>query len=69
VHNCVRKEDLSFCVHVFNLRSYHLRMTLGPALLCIHITHHRDIEKTSGQPPSSIFEQCDPWTEPQLNLR
>jgi hypothetical protein len=20
-------------------------------------------------PPSSIFEQYDPWTEPQLNLR
>jgi hypothetical protein len=38
--------------------------------LYIHIIWTIDIEKTSGKAAyGSIFEQCDPWTEPQLNLR
>jgi hypothetical protein len=33
----LKQNFLSFCVRVFNLRSCHLRLTLGRAPLCIHI--------------------------------
>jgi hypothetical protein len=32
-------------------------------------TLNRNREKSSGQAAGSIFEQCEPCTEPQLNLR
>jgi hypothetical protein len=32
-------------------------------------TYKRHREKSSGQDPRSIFEQYEPGTEPQLNLR
>ncbi len=54
-----------FCALEFNLRSCHLRLTLDRAHLCIHII------QTDRQlrPASSVFEQYDPWTEHQVNLR
>ncbi len=52
--------DLSFCVRVFNLRSCHLRLTLGRTSLCIHILGTK--RRSQVRPPSSIFEQYDPWT-------
>jgi hypothetical protein len=57
---------LSFCVGVINLRSCHLRMTLGSAPLC---TNNRNKEKAQVRPPTQ-FNICaikyKPWTEPQL---
>jgi hypothetical protein len=83
--------------HFVNLRSCHLRLTLGRAPLCslilFCVSQHRwlnaigqkkaaphslaftklniiEIErKAQVRPPCSIFEQYEPWTEPQLNLR
>ncbi len=97
---------LCTCIQ-YNLRSCHLRLTLGRAPLCIHIilTERRSQVRPSSsyliqgslrdvvylswpKAPSYLspnkggwgwgvtnfllnlwFEQHDPWTEPQLNLR
>jgi hypothetical protein len=60
----LRQKFESFCVRVFNLS---LEADLHPRP-SMH-TLNRDREKSSGQAPSSIFEQYEPWTEPQLNLK
>ncbi len=57
------REFYSFCVLAFNLRSCHLRLTLGCAHLCIH-THtvigtQRRAQVSS---PSTIFEKFEPGT-------
>ncbi len=52
---------------MFNLRSCHLRLTLGRVPLCIHIIGTE--RKVQVRPFSWIFEQYEQWTEPQLNLR
>jgi hypothetical protein len=56
-----------FSVRVFNLRSYHLGLSLGRAPPCIHIIG--TVRRAQVRPSSSIFEQDEPWTEPQLKLR
>jgi len=43
--------EAEFCV--FNLRSCHLRLTLGRAPLCIHIMGHTE-ELSSGHPVQSL---------------
>ncbi len=53
-------------VRVFNVRSCHLRLTLGRAPLWIHKIR---TERAQVRQPSSIFEQYKPLTEPQLNPR
>jgi hypothetical protein len=51
-------------LHLFNLRSSPLRLTLGRAPLCIYITGTQ--RRPQVKSPSSIFEQYDPRAEPQL---
>jgi hypothetical protein len=55
------------CIRVLNLRSCHLRLTLGRAPLCMYIIGK--LRRPQVKPPSAIFEQYDPWTELQLQLR
>ncbi len=62
----LRRNFKSFRVLGINLRSCRLRLTLGRYPLCIHIIGTESL--TPVRPPSSIFEQCEPWTEPQLSL-
>jgi hypothetical protein len=45
----LRQNFQSFCVRVFNLKSCHLRLTLGPPPPPSMHTHKMDIEKASGQ--------------------
>jgi hypothetical protein len=55
---CTEAEFLVIlCTCIYNLRSCHLRLTLGHASLCKHIIGTE--RRAQVKPPSSIFEQYE----------
>ncbi len=68
------EENLISFLSVLNMRSCHLRLTLGRAPLCMYIctlhnAHNSDRQKSPVRPPCSILDQYEPWTVPYLNRR
>ncbi len=51
----------------WGMEGSHLSLTLG-SVLSMH-THCSTKKRPQVRPSSSIFEECEPWTEPHLNLR
>ncbi len=57
---------VTFCVLVFNLRSYHLMPTLGHVPQCIRVIG--TLKRPQVRPPCSILNNMRTSAQPQMNL-